>query len=201
MSEEAARRIVPIYTRHAGAYDTLRSRTLLEAPWLDRFAALLATDGAVLDLGCGMGEPIAADIVRRGFRVTGIDSSPALIEMARERMPKQTWAVADMRALDLGRRFDGILAWDSLFHLTRDSQRAMFPIFAAHAMPGCALMFTSGTLDGEAMGTFEGEPLYHSSLAPEAYRALLAGAGFEVVDFVVEDPACGSHTVWLARRV
>ena len=32
-----------------------------------------------------------------------------------------------MRTLDLGRRFGGIVAWDSFFHLTRDEQRAVVP--------------------------------------------------------------------------
>jgi hypothetical protein len=105
-----------------------------------------------------------------------------------------------MRRLALGRRFDGLLAWNSFFHLTREDQRAMFPVFAAHASPGAALMFTSGPSDGEAIGSFEGEPLYHASLAPEEYRALLAGHGFAVVAHVAEDAGCGGLTIWLARK-
>jgi hypothetical protein len=46
---------------------------------------------------------------------------------------------------------------------------------------------------------FAGEPLFHASLSPDAYRALLSQHGFEVVAFVPEDPTCGQHTVWLAR--
>ena len=42
---------------------------------------------------------------------------------------------ADMRRLALGRRFAGLIAWDSFFHLRPQDQRAMFPIFAAHAAP------------------------------------------------------------------
>jgi hypothetical protein len=60
-------------------------------------------------------------------------------------------------------------------------------------------MFTSGPSHGEAIGTFGGEPLYHGSLAPCEYRALLAEQGFEVLDHLAEDPACGGHTIWLAR--
>lgn len=60
-------------------------------------------------------------------------------------------------------------------------------------------MFTSGPAHGEAIGTFEGEALYHGSLAPEEYRTLLAENGFAVVDHVVEDPSCGGHTIWLAQ--
>ena len=76
----------------------------------------------------------------------------------------------------------------------------MFPIFARHAAARAALMFTSGPRDGVAMGEFHSEPLYHASLAPEAYRALLAANGFEVLAYVPEDPSCGGHTIWLARK-
>jgi len=34
----------------------------------------------------------------------------------------------------------------------KDDQRRMFPRFQAHAEPGAALMFSSGTAEGDAMG-------------------------------------------------
>jgi SAM-dependent methyltransferase len=193
--------IIPLYDRHAQAYDRQRGRSLFEKSWLDAFAALLPDGGSVLDIGCGMGEPIARHLIARGFAVTGIDSSPSLIAMARERFPQQTWMAADMRALSLDRVFDGLIAWDSFFHLTPDDQRAMFPVFRDHAAPRAALMFTSGPARGEAIGEFEGEPLYHASLDPDEYRALLMAHGFRVVSHVADDPTCNGHTVWLAQRV
>ena len=96
--------------------------------------------------------------------MTGIDSSPPLIGMCKDRFPDQDWIVADMRTLSLDRRFDGILAWDSFFHLCPDDQRKMFPIFQKHAESKAALMFTSGPSHGEVIGTYKGEPLYHGSL-------------------------------------
>ncbi|MBV8032750.1 MAG: SAM-dependent methyltransferase, partial [Betaproteobacteria bacterium] len=107
--------------------------------------------------------------------------------------------VGDLRALSLGRRFDGLLAWDSFFHLKADDQRAMFPRFAAHALPGAPLLFTSGPAHGEAIGSYCGEPLYHASLDPSEYRALLSRHDFSVVSHVAEDPECTRHTVWLAK--
>lgn len=193
--------IIPLYDRHAQAYDRLRGRDLFERSWLDAFAALLPAGGTLLDIGCGMGEPIARDLIARGFAVTGIDASPQLIAMASARFPQQSWMVADMRALSLGRAFDGLLAWDSFFHLAPDDQRRMFAIFREHAAPHAALMFTSGPAHGEAIGDFEGEPLYHASLDPEEYRALLGAHGFRVVAHVADDPACNGHTIWLAQRV
>jgi len=62
------------------------------------------------------------------------------------------------------------------------------------------LMFTSGPGLGEAIGVFEGRPLYHGSLEGVEYRELLGANGFEVVRHVVEDAGCGGATVWLASR-
>lgn len=191
--------IIGLYERHAAAWDRRRGRSLFERPWLDRFTALVPDGAEVLDLGCGSGEPMARHLVRQGYPITGVDSSAPLIDLCRARFPDHDWRVADMRTLSLGRRFAGILAWDSFFHLDADDQRGMFAVFADHAAPGAALMFTSGPHHGEAIGEFEGEPLYHASLDPAEYRALLSAHGFEVVAHVAEDPACGNHTVWLAR--
>jgi SAM-dependent methyltransferase len=192
-------RIMDLYQRHATDWDRDRGRSLIEKPWLDRFLALLPPSASVLDIGCGAGEPIARYFIERGCHVTGIDSSPVFIGMCKDRFPDQEWVVADMRGLSLDRRFDGILAWDSFFHLSPEDQRRMFPIFRRHARPQAALMFTGGHLRGEAIGTFKGEPLYHGSLDGAEYRSLLIQDGFEVVSHVVEDPDCDHHTVWLAR--
>ncbi len=159
----------------------------------------------MLDLGCGTGDPVARALLASGFRVTGVDAAPAMVALAQERFPAARhpgaeWRVGDMRALALGRRFNGVLAWHSFFYLTPADQRAMFPVFAAHAAPGAALMFTSGPDAGEVLGEWEGEPLYHGSLAPAEYEALLAAHGFGLVARVLGDPACGGSSVWLSRQ-
>ena len=195
-------RIIALYDETADAWDEVRSRGLSppEIPHLDAFAAALPNSASVLDIGCGGGEPVAARLVARGLAVTGVDSSPNLIALARRRFPAAEWHVADMRHLALGRRFDPVLAWHSFFHLTADDQRAMFPVFAAHAAPGALLMFTSGTEAGEAIGEWQGEPLYHASLSPDDYRALLAAHGFKVLSYSPGDPPGIGPTVWLAKR-
>jgi SAM-dependent methyltransferase len=198
----SADHIITLYERHALAFDQDRSRTLFERAWLDRFLALLPPHAAasVLDLGCGSGEPIERFLIEHGHAVTGIDSSPTLIGLCRARFPDHDWIVGDMRRLTLGRRFDGLLAWDSFFHLLREDQRGIFPVFRDHALPGAPLLFTSGPAKGEAIGCYRGEALFHASLDPAEYRALLDAHGFDVIRHVAEDPECGGHTVWLARR-
>jgi 2-polyprenyl-3-methyl-5-hydroxy-6-metoxy-1,4-benzoquinol methylase len=190
--------ITDLYERHALAYDRDRDRSLQERAWLDRFLIRVPPGETILDVGCGMGEPIARYLIERGLRVVGMDASRRMIERCRSRFPDAEWLVAGMRALELHRRFDGILAWDSLFHLSADDQRGMFRRFAGHARPGAPSMFTSGSAEGESVGVQYGESLYHASLAPAEYRTLLADSGFTVREFVAEDPECGGHTAWLA---
>jgi SAM-dependent methyltransferase len=194
--------IVGLYERHARGWvgDRARQTVFFEKGWMERFIARAAPGGTVLDLGCGPGKPIADYLLAQGFSICGVDSSPTMISLASANFPGREWLVADMRGLDLRRRFAGILAWDSFFHLSPDAQRHMFPIFRDHAAAGAPLMFTSGPRHGEAVGSLRGEPLYHASLAPEEYRALLAKNGFAVERERMEDPDCGGHSVWLARR-
>ena len=196
-------RVIDFYERRARDWvgDRSRQKVFFEKSSLDRYAALAKPGGTILDLGCGPGKPMAAYLIAQGFDVCGVDSSPTMIALARGNFPDRQWLVADMRKLGLGRRFDGVLAWDSFFHLNHDDQRRMFPIFRAHAAPGAPLMFTSGPQHGEAIGNLYGEPLYHASLAPCEYRSLLAANGFTVMAERIEDPDCDRHSVWLARRL
>jgi len=190
--------IVDLYERHARAYDQDRDKSLQERAWLDRFLTWVPPGGTVLDIGCGSGEPIARYLIELGFEVTGVDASPSMVKLCRERFPTSEWLLADMRKLELPGRFDGVLAWDSFFHLDMDAQREMFSRFACYARRGAPLMFTSGTEEGESVGCYRGEPLYHASLHSVEYGRLLTTAGFVVRAHTVRDVQCGEHTVWLA---
>ncbi|EIZ79412.1 methyltransferase [Novosphingobium sp. Rr 2-17] len=191
--------VIDVYQRHGVAWARLRSDTLLETLWLDRFCTLLPAGASVLDIGCGSGLPIARELIRRGFAITGVDATPTMLVQFQQNLPGVAAQLADMRHLALEQRFSGLLAWDSFFHLSPQDQRDTIPRFQAHAAPGAALMFTSGDAEGEAIGELEGDPLYHGSLDPEEYRSLLATAGFTVIAHTVKDPACGHRTIWLAH--
>ena len=121
-----------VYERNAARFDTERPKRLHERPWLDRFLQLVPDNGRVLDVGCGAGEPIAAYFRQRGYQVTGIDFSRAMLDIVRQRFPDGDWRHADMRRVDLPDCFDGIVAWNSFFHLTQPEQRSTIPRLAAH---------------------------------------------------------------------
>ncbi len=194
-----ASQTLDIYERNAARFHRERGRDLFERVWLDRFAAHLPTGGRILDVGCGTGVPIADHLTALGFSVTGVDGAPAMIGMARKRRPGGDWRVCDMRKLALGAQFDGVLAWNSFLHLTREEQRQVVPRLLRHLRPGGPLMLTVGPDEGQVTGQVGKDKVFHASLSPGDYRQLLEDGGAEVVAFVPEDPACRGHTVLLAR--
>lgn len=189
-----------VYERQAATYDAQRSRALFEARWLARFTACLPVGARVLDLGCGAGEPIARWFIAEGFCVTGVDNARAILDIARGRWPAGDWRQADMRDLDLAETFDGIIAWDSLFHLTPEEQRQTLCRVTRHLNPGGSLLFTVGPANGETSGMVAGQPVYHASLSPAEYATLLQDQSLRLTGFLAEDPDCDSHSVMMARK-
>ena len=107
MTDDGQPSVTAIYQRHGEVWAEARNKELVERSWLDRFSALLPARGAVLDIGCGSGLPIARELVRRGFDVTGVDSTPTMISLFRRNLPDTPAHLMDMRQLALDRRFAG----------------------------------------------------------------------------------------------
>ncbi len=160
-------------------------------PWLDRFTAALPRGGAILDLGCGGGEPIARYLIDHGFHLTGVDSDAATIDLARTRFPRDIWIHADMRIAVIDGQFDGIIAWDSLIGLSRADQAVMVDRTATWLKPGGRLLFNAEG-DGGDPGPTPGST---------EVSATIARRGLIEMAHVVRDPACGGADVWLARKV
>lgn len=115
----------------------------------------------VLDAGCGTGA-LAVEAARRGAHVVATDLSPTLIELARERLPRDLGSgsidlrVGDMLDPGLG-RFDHVVAMDSLVHydaadvvrvvagLADRTQASMLFTFAPRT-PALTLMHAVGRL-------------------------------------------------------
>jgi cyclopropane fatty-acyl-phospholipid synthase-like methyltransferase len=83
-------------------------------------------------------------LIERGYDVTGVDAVEEMLDMCRARFPRMRWLRADMRQIDIGARFDIVIAWDSYFHLPPSDQRRMLDTFSRHTAAGGVLMFTSG---------------------------------------------------------
>ena len=195
-------RIAELYQRHALAFDAARRRSFPERAWLDRFARSIPSGGEVLDLGCGGGEPVARYLIDRGYRLTGIDIAPSMVKLARTRVARHRWIEADMRKFGAeSNAYDGIIAWSSLFHLDQEAQAKLIPRMAIWLKRGGVALFNTCPDNSIRIGEFEGEALFHASLAPGEYRALFARSGLAELAHRIEDPDCGGMSVCLVGKV
>jgi len=187
------------YNKIADWFAQNRYSGLMEKSYLDEMINSLGENASVLDLGCGTGVPILNYLLTQRLAVVGVDASHKMLTLAKQNFPSTEFIMADMRNLSLNKKFDGIIAWHSFFHLPAEDQPAMFKIFAEHLNPNGILLFTSGTEHGEAWGMNGGENLFHGSLSTEAYTQLLKENHFSILQHKVNDPDCGGATVWMAE--
>lgn len=199
MADKVISSVLEIYNKIADWFDEHRSRELFEKPYLDLAISLIKPASKILDLGCGMGEPIAAYLISKGFDVTGVDGSEKQIALAKARVPLMKSFVADMRNIEFFEKYSCIIAWHSFFHLSQNDQRAMFIVFEKHIASNGILIFTSGVEAGEVWSDNGGEQLYHASLSTFEYTKLLTDHHFQVISHNIEDENCGGATVWVAQ--
>lgn len=106
-----------------------------EADFVGRFEP-----ASVLDAGCGTGR-VAIELARRGVDVVGVDLDPPMLEAAREKAPDLDWVAADLRSVDLGRRFDVVAApGNVMIFLAPGTEREVVANLARHVGPDGVLV-------------------------------------------------------------
>ena len=180
-------RTLATYEGNAETYaEKYLSESGLEAyggPFLDRLDG-----GRVLDLGCGPGVD-AAVFAQLGVDVVGLDVTPSFLRRAREHFVEVTADVTadcqarasfvrgDMRSLPFeADSFDGIWVSGSFHHVPREQAPDTGAALARLLRDGgCAYI----SVKREPTGS-EVADRHFEFYEPEAFRALLADAGFNV---------------------
>ncbi len=114
----------------------------------------LPPEGRILDLACGYGR-IAVPLARRGFQVTGLDSSEPLLAVGRERAAQSgvaaEWHHADMRDTpsEWSGRFDAVISiWNSFGYFSDDHENQRVLASAAQVLkPGGRLLIDVSNRD------------------------------------------------------
>jgi SAM-dependent methyltransferase len=105
--------------------------------------------GPILELGCGSGR-VLLHLAREGLETYGVDSSPAMLDLARRRLAHQPALAqrvhlleADFTRLDLQRAFPLVLLpFNTFAHLTESAAiREALAAIAAHLAPGGSAVF------------------------------------------------------------
>lgn len=146
----------------------------------------LEPGATVLDLGCGSGSPITEVLVEAGLRVYGVDASPSMIRVWRERFPglEAECAAAEESAY-FGRQFDAVIAWGLLFLLPEDAQRTVIAQVAKAIRPGGRFTFTSSRAPARWKDAMTEEESV--SLGEDVYREWLAAEGLAVIGNAVDE--------------
>lgn len=145
----------------------------------ERAIAFLKDMRHALDIGCGSNGRIIDLLIDHGFDVEGLDISPQMIELAKQRHPHVTFHHADICEWDLPKRYDLISAWDSIWHLPLASQEPVMKKILQGLAPGGVCIFTTGGLDApsEKVDASMGPKVYYSVLGIPKTLALISEAG------------------------
>jgi SAM-dependent methyltransferase len=135
------------YAGEAALYDvTTAGVSAFDVPF---YASMASAAGGLLELGCGSGRVLlpCARAIDGGGPVTGVDRSPAMLDLARRRAAGEGLAgqvelvEGDLRSVRLGRRFPLVtIPFRTLFHLrTDDEWLAALATVHAHLAEGGVL--------------------------------------------------------------
>lgn len=96
----------------------------------------------LLELGCGSGH-LAKLLVKKGYKITGIDLYEEMLQIARMRLPEVEFLQQDIRHLKLDRKFDAIIAMGRMFTYmtTNDDVEQSIHSIAACLNPGGVFLF------------------------------------------------------------
>jgi SAM-dependent methyltransferase len=130
--------LAPVYERTFGPEAAEASWRAVERLLLPGLKA----GGRVLELCCGTGE-MTARLLARGYRVTAVDRSPAMLAYARERAAGAEVVEADIRSFKPRGRFGAALcAYNSLPHITDADELGGVVAMVRRALaPGGRLVF------------------------------------------------------------
>jgi len=169
------------YNKIAASYYSRRDLNKFNGE-LDKFVDLLPKNGRVLDVGCGAGIPTGKYLVSRGLKVTGIDISDTMLEMARKNVPEADFINKDMNTLDFKRNsFDGIISVYALFHVPKNNHPNIFKQFFKILKPDGILLINTGTSESEGVSKFFGEPMFWSNYDPKKTLEIVKSVGFSIL--------------------
>lgn len=133
-----------MYERSARVYDALYATRKDFAGEAERVHALVQArkPGArtLLDVACGTGAHL--EHLARHYEAEGLDLSPEMLAIARERLSDVALHKADMADFGLGRRFDAVVSLFSSIGYVRTPKRlrAAVAAMAGHLEPGGVLV-------------------------------------------------------------
>lgn len=131
---------------------------------IERAISYCNNGSTALDVGCGSGGRIIRKLENNGFRVTGIDVSSKMIDLAKANHESTQFIVADICAWETDLKYDLIVAWDSIFHLPLSMHSAVISKLCGMLNNNGILAYTFGDDHGEHESNWHNDNFYYSSI-------------------------------------
>ncbi len=169
--------------------------------YVDLILRRLRPNARILDLGCGTGEPISKHLIENGCAVVGVDASARMLEIARNLVPQAKLVQADMRNFYLNGRFEAVVAWDSVFHVSRTEHEQIFRNISNMLVSGGWLLLSAGASAAEGFTSeMFGHTFFYSAFEPDELIARLATNGLQVELCEEDDPSSKGHIALIATK-
>jgi len=149
----------------------------------------LPKGAAVLELGCGPGEPTTRTLAEH-FQVTANDISSSCLELAKKHAPSANLIQSDMTSLAFDdNSFDAVVAFYSFHHVPRDRYQPLLDDIGRWLKPGGKFVSAMYPYDVDNLVTTEGwhgSNMYWSSFNEEKTLELVRNAGLNVLETAKE---------------
>ncbi len=189
MSEDPKQIVEAGYDAAAGRYAEWSQNEITGSPaveYLEKLLGMISPDAAVLELGCGNGEP-GARMLAPGREYTGVDISAEQLRRAQELVPSGSFVKADYTKLDFPPfSVDAVVALYTFGHVPLGELPGLLARIESWLRPGGHLLATaSSKAHPDAVYDFLGVPMFFSGFDVDTNLRLLSDAGLELLEHEV----------------
>lgn len=193
------------YDRAAESYLAARPMAGADVALLARLVTRLTPGAAVLDAGCGAGQPVTAALQQAGLAATGLDLSRRQLQLGQRQGALSAAVQGDLVAMPFAAgAFAGVVSYYAIFHLPRAEHPAVFAEIRRVLRPGGLGLLCLGSRDVPEdldPDSWLGQPMYWSQFDASRNLDLLGAAGFEILwhGEVIDPMAHGRHLFVLVQ--
>ncbi|OXM53390.1 SAM-dependent methyltransferase [Amycolatopsis thailandensis] len=191
------------------AYEDAFGRPPVVGKAVRQLIDVLPPSSRVLDIGSGTGHPVAEDLSAAGHRVTGLDVSSVMVDLARARVPAAEFIHVDVRRwTSPPESWEAVCAFFPFLQMPRADTEKVLGDIARWLVPGGFFSLVTVPLDAEDVPVeFFGRTIHATSFAPDDLVRRVEAAGLEVTGthseiFTADEPGTPpeEHLLITSRR-